>query len=468
LGTNLKLWIYDPENVSRSLDSPGIFYKKSDGQWTFAGSNSDGTVYVKLSPGHYVFDTVEPNRNTSKYARKTYSISVDEQNLATVKGLQPNSLGYYVVTIDLQVPQSTFIPQSQCQLLGQDGSLSSNNGFPHRKERLKTSGVIKALFIPVDFPDVVGIGEPAEIYFEMAQGMNDFYRRVSGNQVTFEFQVLSKFLRMNFPSNFYNLGTWNGGDPIGYWSAALSIADPLVDFSKFDAVYVLSPKNVPRSSIAYGPAFPRKMETDDGPVFNGSFSGADAYQFISGAEWKWISHETGHLFGLHDLYTVRPQAETFGSWDIMSQNWSVSAIEMNSWNRYILGWLKESEVDCLALDSINVTPISRSLIPLIENQSGTRAQFIRLSSSKILVAEYRMTGGLDWIPENEEGVLVYTVDMTVPTSKGGWATQRRAGSFKADFSDAALRVGDSISVNSIKIEVISLNKSKADIRISKT
>jgi len=106
---NLKLWIFDPENIARSLDSPGIFYKRSDGQWTFAGSNSGGTVYVKLSPGHYVFDTVEPNRNTSKYARKTYSMSVAEQNLVTVKGLQPNSLGYYAVTIDLQVPQSTFI-----------------------------------------------------------------------------------------------------------------------------------------------------------------------------------------------------------------------------------------------------------------------------------------------------------------------------------------------------------------------
>ena len=58
---NLKLWVYDPENPTRSLNVPGIFYKRDSGDWTWAGANPDGTVYVNLAQGIYIFDTVEPN-----------------------------------------------------------------------------------------------------------------------------------------------------------------------------------------------------------------------------------------------------------------------------------------------------------------------------------------------------------------------------------------------------------------------
>ena len=342
-----------------------------------------------------------------------------------------------------------------------------NQGFPHRGDRLPTSGVIRAIMIPVDFPDVNGSGNPAETYFSMAQGMDEFYRKVSDNRVSFSFQILPTYIRMTFPSNQYNLGTWSSGDSIGYWKATLAAADPYVDYSKFDVVYVLSPRNIPWSSIAYGPAFPVKVETDDGPVYNGTFSGADAYQNFPGGDWKWISHETGHLFGLHDLYTDGVPA-TYGSWDLMSLNWSTQAIELNSWNRYISDWLTESQIDCITLDALGPTPITRNLTPLVQSNSGIKSQLIRLSSTLILVAEYRVTGGLDVIPKSNEGVLVYTVDMTIPSIKGGWKTQRRTGSTAQDFTDATLKSGDSITVNGVTISVTSLGSSAAEIKISKS
>lgn len=464
---NLKLWIYDPENTSRSLNSPGIFYKKSDGNWTFIGANSDGTVYVKLPQGDYFLDTVEPGGNTTKYARKTYSLSINESGVVTFLGLSANSLGYFNLTIDLRATAATFTPKNQCQLLGQDSNTGMNSGFPHRSERLPTIGIIKALIIPVDFPDVIATGNPAETYYEMASGMDNFYRKVSDGRVSFEFQILSNYLRMNFASTKYNLGTWSGGDALGYWKASIAAADPYVDYSKFDVVYVLSPRNIPWASMAYGPAFPMKVETDDGLVFNGAISGADAWNNIPGAPWKWISHETGHLFGLHDLYTVSPQAPTFGSWDLMANNWSIEAIELDSWNRYITNWLDENQIDCLSTDAISASPISRQLIPLVQNGLGQKAQFIRLSASKILVAEYRVTGGLDNIPKANEGVLVYTVDMTIPSIKGGWSTQRRAGSVRDDFTDAALKTGDTVQVSGVTISVASLSSTSAEIRITK-
>ncbi|NDE71983.1 MAG: hypothetical protein EB054_04690, partial [Actinobacteria bacterium] len=105
--------------------------------------------------------------------------------------------------------------------------------------------------------------------------------------------------------------------------------------------------------------------------------------------------------------------------------------------------------------------------PLISTKGGVRAQFIRLSSTKILVAEYRINGGLDLIPSSNEGVLVYTVDMTIPSIKGGWSVQRRTGSTREDFTDAALKIGDSVVVNGISITVTSATKPGAELKISK-
>ena len=466
---NFKIWVYDPENPTRSLNSPGIFYRKDSGNWTWIPSNPDGTVYAAWDLGNYIFDTVEPNGNTSKYQRHTYTAMVGQDKKVAITGLLPNSTGFFTVTINLvtAVPANPFVAKNLCQLLGQDGNSAMNNGFPHRSERLRTSGEIKALIIPVDFPDVVGKGAPAENYFVMADGTDKFYQWMSGGALHFSFQTLKDYVRMPFASTAYDLGAWNGGNPNGYWKAALDAADPYVDYSKFDVVYVLSPPTIPWGSIAYGPAFPTKIETEDGFVYNGAFSGADAWQNLPGATWKWMAHETGHLFGLHDLYTVSPQKGTFGSWDLMSMNWSVEAIELSSWNRYISGWLQDSEINCL--DSIDITnsPVSQTLTPLISTKGGVRAQFIRLSSTKILVAEYRINGGLDLIPSSNEGVLVYTVDMTIPSIKGGWSVQRRTGSTREDFTDAALKIGDSVVVNGISITVTSATKPGAELKISK-
>lgn len=465
--TNLKLWIHDPENNSKSANSPGLYYRKSDGDWILARTNSDGTIYLTLSAGTYTLDTIEPNNNTTKYKRKAYSATIDSAGRSSIAQLGANSQGFFTITLDLVTASPTFQPANLCQLRGQVGSSSVTNGFPRVPGRLPNQGVIKALIIPVDFPDVIGIGNPAEIYYEMATGMDTYFRKVSDDRVSFSFQVLPKYLRMDFQSTAYNLGTWSGGDSLGYWKATLAAADPYVDYSKFDVVYVLSPKTIPSTSIAYGPAFPTAVPVEDGFVFNGTISGADAYMSFPGAGWKWISHETGHLFGLHDLYTVPPQEDTFGEWDLMSLNWTTRAIELNAWNRYITGWLTESQVDCLNSAEISATALARNLIPLVEREFGQKAQLVKLSDSKILVMEYRTSGGLDVIPASEEGVLVYLVDMTIQSIKGGWQVQRRPGSTKSNFSDAALRTGDKITVSGITIEVTSLAKTSASLKISK-
>jgi hypothetical protein len=81
--------------------------------------------------------------------------------------------------------------------------------------------------------------------------------------------------------------------------------------------------------------------------------------------------------------------------------------------------------------------------------------------------ESRRSEGYDVLSDAQAGLLVYTVDMTIQSIEGGWNTQRRPGSTNSDFTDAALKVGDKITVDGIQIEVISRDASGDRVRLSR-
>lgn len=464
--TNLKLWVYDPANPTKALLSPGIWAKKDAGDWVWYGATSptgqlDGSIYANLAPGRYVFDAVEPNPN---YARITYSLTIDAAGKPTMQGLQPNSAGYFTVTLtDKRANQPSFTPTSRCQLADQNLNPGMNVGFPKSPDRLTSNGVVKALILPIDFATQPGVGEPAQIFYQMATQMDTYFRAMSGNRVSFDFKILKDWQRANFSPADFKLGAWGGGDSSGYYQAALAVADPVVDYSLFDVVYVFSPKEIPSSVIAYGPAFPSNFRTDDGPVKNGTISGADAYRDGDRTGWRWMAHETGHLFGIYDLYTVDKPA-TYGEWDLMSNNWG-DTLELNAWNRYIQGWLTDSQVKCLEANQLS-TPVEVTINPLSERNNETKAAIVRLSDTKVLVAEVRRISGYDKMMANYPGVLVYVVDLTVKSIEGGYQTQRRPGSLTANFIDALLKPKDKITVGNVSIEVISSGATGDVIRIT--
>lgn len=471
-GTNIKIWLYDPDDKSKSLGSRAIFYfTASINGWVTTPGNLDGTLYANWSVGKYQIDTIEPNNNAKDYSRKRYELEVTTSGEVLVGGLLPNSQGFFTMTVIKNQPKATYIPDVACKLADQTSDLRTMVGFPKRDYRLPSYGKINALIIPIDFSDVPGKGRPEEVFTAMTDEMARFYYLQSGGRVQFNFQSLKDWVRAPFLSTAYNLGRWSGGDSNGYYGAALALADPLVDYSLFDVVYVLSPREIPASSIAYGPAFVSRpgdsySMTNEGLVRNGSISGADAWNAgVTGAPWKWIAHETGHLFGLHDLYTVSSSGP-YGSWDIMSLNWTEEALALNSWNRYLQGWLSDSQVNCLEREKIE-KPVEQMITPIERDVEGIKSVMVKLSDSKILTIESRRNAGYDSLNESREGVLIYTVDMTIPSIKGGWSTQRRPGSTAADFSDAALKVGDSITVEGLLIEVLKRDSSGDLVRISR-
>lgn len=471
-GSNVKFWIYNPDSTSTAIGSRPIINVSASAR-NLAISNSDGSFYANWPEGDYTIDVAPP---TVSYSQKRYFGTVNSSGVFTMDDLKPNSEGYFTVTVDKLATSPAFVQRTSCQLLDQNFNDRTQVGFPQAAGRLQSNGVIRALIIPVDFADVKGRGNPENVFAEMTDGMNDFYYHVSANRVKFEFTTLKSWVRMPVSSTYHGLGKWGQGSPSGYWNMALKTADPLVDFSLFDVVYVLSPKEIPSSSIAYGPAGAFSpnggFATNDGEVINISLSGADAWSggAGSGSSWKWISHETGHLFGLHDLYTTnatKTYSATYGQWDLMSDTFTQGVIELNSWNRYLLDWLSDSQVVCLDASTISSAGSEVLIDPIERNNSLTKSVVIKVSDSKIIVVESRRNEGFDALSSSNEGVLIYTVEMTTATQQGGWNVQRRPGSVEANFTDAALRAGEKIVTNGVTIEVLSRDANGDRVKISK-
>lgn len=495
-GTNLKLWIYDPRSASGAAMNTGIFIQNlsTNSGWTFVAANADGSVYQNLQPGNYQFDTTEPNGMSNIFSRHRYQVGVTS-GAVTIQGLQASTQGYFAVTLDLAIvagtpqaqklqddlkalanlPVSAFKPTSMCQLQDQvtpnrSFSTDLSAGFPKVRIRLPSYGHLRALIVPVDFPDVGGKDDPATFFTPLANSMRDFYLKQSYGRLAFDFDVVPNWVHLPFSPSKYSFTSENGsGDFTSYRAAIIAMTEKQIDYSKYDAVYFLVPKEMPMSQMGYGPAITTPTWTSTGYVVNGATGGADMYynesHNVVGAQWKWMAHETGHAFGLYDE-DLNHASQTLGYWSIMAMNWSNHAIEHNGWDRYLQGWLPEEQIACLPKTGLDSKGTSVVLSSLVRQTADVKAAMVPLSASKILVMESRRNEGYDQIAVGREGVLVYTVDMTLGTLAGGYRAQRRPGSVDPNFEDAALHVGDTITVDGVTVSVTASNLDGDTVKVS--
>ena len=476
---NFRLWIYDPRNSSAGLRSPGIFFKSTtSSSWTFVAAASDSSLHMQLDAGTWEFDVLEPTADAGVLARRRYKATVTSGGTVSIDGKAADSRGYFPVAPNIvstlaterlasltalaNEPASTFQPSSQCQLLDQVTPTRSmgtglSAGFPRVRIRLPAHGRIRALIVPLDFPDVPGTDDPVAFFTPLAHGMRDFFYAQSYGRLAFDFDILPTWTRMTFNASAYNQGATTGADHTGYRRAVVDLTDPLIDYSLYDAVYFLVPRQMPMTAMRSGPAITSPITTDNGYITNGATAGGDMFLSQNGpsAMRNWMAHETGHAFGLYDEDLDHASA-TLGSWSLMADSWTSAAIELGGWDRYLLGWLSATQVACLPRQSLPTGGVTVKLDPLVRQNENIKTALVPLSASKVLVVESRKNGGFDSLAANREGVLVYTVDMTIGQLKGGYRIQPRTGSTDTrKFLDAALGAGDSVIVEGVAVSVIS-------------
>jgi M6 family metalloprotease-like protein len=220
-----------------------------------------------------------------------------------------------------------------------------------------------------------------------------WYRSVSFGRLQFEVETVPRWLRLPASSAEYL------ENPARYLADAVAAADPLVDFSKVDVVYLAPASRTP--------------ETRTSAILNGFGVRADGREIRLWVPWqagfalesntdRWILiHETGHLLGLPDLYSTGGPS-TFHQWDVMAARYPS---ELLAWHRWKLGWIDRSQIVCLtgrARRTVTLSPI--------EKAGGIKAVFVK-RGAQIFAVEVRARIGYDRAL-CETGVLVYAVDQS--------------------------------------------------------
>jgi hypothetical protein len=184
-------------------------------------------------------------------------------------------------------------------------------------------------------------------------------------------------------------------------------------FAAYKFVYIVPPPtpNLPISP-AFNAASPNGAPTLTGEIRLAVTLGKDIYDY----RYITLVHETGHLFDLPDLYQKDMYAEDSkaGPWDIMSDTFRAGSFL--GWHRRKNGWLAASR----QLYISQPTPDSGVTLSPLSGSCGTSMVVLPIDNplkpSKIFVIELAppILGYPNNSPRPAKGILVYTVDATVP------------------------------------------------------
>jgi hypothetical protein len=145
-----------------------------------------------------------------------------------------------------------------------------------------------------------------------------------------------------------------------------------------------------------------------------------------------------------------------GEWGVMS-SFHGAPKSMTAWNRWLIGWLEPESIYCRTAASIG--SVEFTLRPLVLTGVGYRAAIIRLDDHTAVVVESRRGLGVDWRLGDHAGILVYTVDTSVGQHQGPLQLQipedrSLERTYGQGWPDALLRVGNSVAVAGLTIELI--------------
>ncbi|MGC5285561.1 M6 family metalloprotease domain-containing protein [Micromonospora sp. DT231] len=272
---------------------------------------------------------------------------------------------------------------------------------------LQPTGTLRGIVLFVGFP---GVTPPAG---ELAQrkrllsGAPAWFSQSSYGGVTLQLTFDTVWRQLPNSQTTYSGYNVDFNVQRAYVQDAVNVADPAINFSQYDLVYVVAPSNA--SSLPNSPSFIASVGwgawADGVELRHGATFGQD----LSHWGYKVLNHETGHVFGLPDLYAyAADQHQAAGGWDLMGLI-SGPAPDLFAWHKWKLGWLADTQIVCQ--DGSGSTPAT--LTPLGAS-GGTKALVVRTGERDAVVVENRQVSQLDVSSSCfQPGVLVYRVTTTV-------------------------------------------------------
>ena len=419
------------------------------------------------------------NKQKVTYKNKTYTCIKSGKKLVWKKGVEvvklpPNptpTLTPTVTNYEITDP-SKFANLSACKL---PTNLQNDEhyGFPRPGILIPTLGEHKAIALFVYFDDLP---------FEQRQfdewknnqipTFEKYVAAMSYGKLKYKVDIFEKPIRISKSVLTYNLDSAHDAPPKpnanapGLVSDAVFAVDSEIDFSKYEFINVITPWT---RLIGFEGTTGVRLNAD-GKQFNFASFGP-IREYVDDPKKKiWFLHEAGHMMGLIHQFNVRGDwsATGFPIWSAMADGGS-SAPEFMAWERFLLGWLSAEQVRCIENFDQGAFTSKLSSLSAMDNEAKTI--LIKQGGSKILVIESRRSSDLNFLSKEEEGVLVYTIDVNIRSNNGAanlvFNTPKIRNSANSGGLVGTLNSGEILTSGGIKVKILSSDASGDIVRVSK-
>ncbi|WP_194927866.1 peptidase M6 [Catenulispora pinisilvae] len=310
------------------------------------------------------------------------------------------------------IPANHRDPSAQCALPNPTGWTDEGHATDYTTQFQQPQGTKKAAMLFVDFPDAPAM-DSTDDYYNFLAPAHGLMTQFSAGAVDLQITPVKHWLHMPQDSTTYGFVrgiTWP--QQALYVKQAGELAAQYIDLSKFDMVYIVPPKNA--TAITFSPAYvfdPKQpnLVVNGKEMRWGVTLGQDMYVWGP----KVLVHETGHTFGLPDLYSFADQDvhHWVGGFDVMG-NIIGDAPHHFGWEDWKIGWLADSQVACL-----NEPGTLSVRLKEVESLGGTKIAVVRTGPTTAYVAESRKPYGVDK-GICKSGVVVYAVDSSIASGDG--------------------------------------------------
>ena len=299
----------------------------------------------------------------------------------------------------------------------------AGNGFPRPAFTVSGKKSAKVLVIPMAFNNLpfhdqknqIRQGSPSD-YDELKEVIpvvQDSFKKLSAQRFEVTFDVLPK-------SQWWNINIANPFSAVWGFSNSQALQELIEQHKKdfsflgYDSIAFVTG----RGSAGQGGAGSARAEYVKA---KNSKTGYISAMVMIGttniAQW-WV-HELGHtLFALEDLYSfseassgVKEKAEEMGypgKWDLMAE---ADRTVLFQWNKFLMGWLYESEVRCISEQRSSVHYLSND-----EMSKHPKLLTINLSTGVTLAAEAKPGETRDM--QDASGLLLYTINSHIEQGEG--------------------------------------------------
>jgi M6 family metalloprotease-like protein len=247
---------------------------------------------------------------------------------------------------------------------------------------------VKAIMLFVDFPDAPA-ADPADNLFEQyfSPQVHDWMSASSYGKVNLAITPLRRWLRMpqaiaDYATDGESLDEDADNGAQQYIEDALDAANPYVNFSQYEIVYIVPNKEEtlftradmrtydPSEAIPIDGTLVRTVVTIGSTIWDDGFGTVD--------------HETGHAFGLPDYYADNGTSDSTWAW---AGNWSIMSDDSDhddnfAWDKWRMGWLTNDQIACVN----DPTDDDYALGPVGANDGALKAIVLRTGLQTAIVA----------------------------------------------------------------------------------